>query len=59
MARKAAVYLEYGAQSVWIVYPARRTLVAHDTRGEAEFRVGELVEFSGIAIPIDQIFASL
>ena len=59
MARKAALYLEYGAQNVWIVYPARRTLVGHDSSGEAEFRTGELVEFSGVAIPIDQIFASL
>ena len=59
MARKAALYLEYGAQSVWIVYPARRTLVVHDSSGEAEFRMGELVEFSGIAIFVDRIFANL
>jgi Uma2 family endonuclease len=59
MARKAALYLEYGAQSVWIVYPARRTLVVHDSGGETEFRKGELVEFSGVAISIDRIFANL
>jgi Uma2 family endonuclease len=59
MARKAALYLEYGAQSVWIVYPARRTLIVHDASGESEFRAGELVEFSGVAIPIDRIFPNL
>jgi Uma2 family endonuclease len=59
MARKAALYLEYGAQSVWIVYPARRTLIVHDASGESEFRAGELVEFSGVAIPIDRIFTNL
>jgi len=36
-----------------------KTCLRTNTSGEAEFRVGELVEFSGMAIPIDQIFASL
>jgi Uma2 family endonuclease len=57
MARKAALYLEYGAEAVWVVYPARRTVVMHDSTGEAECRSGEVVEFAGVVVPVDQIFA--
>ena len=57
MARKAALYLEHGAEAVWVVYPARRTLVVHDSGGETEFRSGEVVEFAGVTVPIDQIFS--
>lgn len=56
MAQKAALYLQYGARAVWIVYPKRQTVVVHDADGEAEVRCGENLEFSGVTIPVARIF---
>jgi Uma2 family endonuclease len=56
MAQKAALYLEYGARAVWIVYPKKQTVVVHDAEGESEVRSGEKLEFSGVTIPVAEIF---
>ena len=56
MAQKAALYLEHGAEAVWVVYPKKRTVVIHDADGETEVRCGENLEFSGITIPVSFIF---
>ena len=56
MAQKAALYLQHGAKAVWVVYPKKQTVVVHDAEGETEFRCGEGLEFSGVRIPVSDIF---
>lgn len=59
MAHKAALYLQHGAQAVWIVYFKRRTVVVQDTDGETEVRCGEDLTFAGVSIPVAAIFEGL
>lgn len=59
MAQKAGVYLQHGAEAVWVVYPKRQTVIAHDANGEAEFRCGEMLEFRGVTVPVSAIFEGL
>jgi hypothetical protein len=56
MAQKAVLYLQNRARAVWVVYPKKQTVVVHDAEGEAEFRCGENLEFSGVTIPVAGIF---
>jgi Uma2 family endonuclease len=55
---KAAVYLEHGAQQVWIVYPKRRTVTVCTLEGTSEARSGEMLEFCGVRIAVADIFPS-
>jgi len=54
--KKADLYLEHGAEQVWIAYPHKRVvhvLTADDSR---EAREGETVQFHGMVIPVSEIF---
>jgi Uma2 family endonuclease len=53
---KAALYLEYGAEQVWIAYPQKRVVQVLTPDGSREAREGETVEFHGIVIPVAEIF---
>lgn len=59
MAQKAALYLQHGAEAVWLVYPKKRTVVVHDSDGETEVRCGEALDFQGVVIPVSSIFQGL
>jgi len=59
MAQKAALYLQYGAEAVWVVYPKRRTVMVHDADTQTEARCGETVSFQGIMVPVSAIFEGL
>src|SRR5947209_10863860 len=53
---KAALYLEHGAEQVWIAYPEKRVVQVLTTDGSREAREGETIEFHGIVIPVAEIF---
>ncbi len=53
--RKAALYLEHGAEQVWIVYPKKRTVSVLTSNGSSEAPVGEILEFQGVSIPVSDI----
>ena len=55
--RKADVYLENGAEQVWIVYPITRAVTLITLSGTAEARMGEAVEFRGVRILVESLFA--
>lgn len=59
MAQKAALYIQHGAEAVWVVYPKRRTVVVHDSEMQTEVRCGETLNFHGVAIPVSSIFEGL
>src|SRR4051812_22673772 len=53
---KAALYLEHGAEQVWIVYPDKRGVQFLTADCSRECRENETVEFHGIVIPVAEIF---
>lgn len=56
--KKAALYLDAGAQQVWIVQPNSRTVLVMTPEGDAQTRLeGETLEFEGLSIPVAEIFA--
>ncbi|HTU46212.1 MAG TPA: Uma2 family endonuclease [Bryobacteraceae bacterium] len=59
MAQKAALYLQHGAEAVWVVYPKQRTLMVHEAESQTEARCGETVSFHGVVIPVTSIFEGL
>lgn len=59
MAQKAALYLQHGAQAVWIVYFKKRTVVVQDADGETEVRPGESLTFAGLPVSVAAIFEGL
>src|ERR1700685_3278567 len=59
MAHKAALYLQHGAEAVWVVYPKRRTVVVHDADSQCEIRSGETLSFHGFTIPVSSIFEDI
>ena len=55
--RKADLYLEHGAEQVWIVYPkTRRVLVLTPGGEDNQVREGETLEFHGVTGPVSEIF---
>ena len=54
--RKAALYLEHGAEQVWIVYPKTRSVTVYTSEGTTEPRIGESLEFHGVAVQVEEIF---
>ncbi len=59
MAQKVALYLQHGAEAVWVVYPKKQTVVVHDANGETEVRCGENLYFHGVMVPVSSIFEAL
>ncbi len=57
--QKAALYLQYGAEAVWVVYPKERTVVVHEGDSQREARCGETVSFGGVDLPVSAIFEGL
>jgi Uma2 family endonuclease len=55
---KAALYLEHGAEQVWIVYPKRRSVTVCTLDGASEARNDETLEFRGVRIAVADIFPS-
>ena len=55
---KAAIYLERGAEQVWIVYPNRRSVTTYTSEGSMEVRADETLDFQGVRIPVTDIFPS-
>lgn len=55
--RKASLYLEHGAEQVWIVYPKARRIhvLTPDGEGDRDAREDEHVEFHGIRIAVSEI----
>jgi Uma2 family endonuclease len=53
--RKADIYLEHGAEQVWIVYPKRKTVTVVTSEESREVRVGETLEFHGVGVPVESI----
>jgi hypothetical protein len=50
------LYLEYGAEQVWIAYPHNRVVQVWTADSSREAREGETVEFHGMVIPVSEIF---
>jgi len=55
---KAAVYLEHGAEQVWVVHPKRRSVTVYTLEGSSEVRSDETLEFRGVRVAIADIFLS-
>ena len=55
--RKACLYLEHGAEQVWVVYPKTRTVLVMTPDSDREARSGESMEFQGLSVAVDAIFA--
>jgi Uma2 family endonuclease len=55
--RKAAIYLEHGAEQVWIVYPKSQRVRVLTPDDDRDVRLGETLEFEGIRIPVEQLFS--
>ena len=56
LGRKASLYLEHGAEAVWIVYPKRRTVVIYDQDGVREIRENEQATFRGVTVEVAALF---
>jgi len=56
LGRKASLYLQHGAEAVWVVYPKRRAIVNHDQDGARESRENEQLEFHGVTVELAAIF---
>jgi Uma2 family endonuclease len=54
--QKATLYLEHGAEAVWILYPKRRAIVVYDQDGIREIRENEPLDFHGIKVEVAAIF---
>ena len=59
MAQKAALYLQHGAEAVWVVHPKRRTIVVQDPETQTEAGCGETLTFHGVVSPVSSIFEGL
>ena len=53
---KAALYLEGGAEQVWIVYPNARRVRVLMQEDDYDVRSGETLEFAGLRIACDALF---
>ena len=55
--RKAALYLEHGAEQIWIVYPKTQRVRVLTPEDDYDVRTGETLEFHGIRIDLAELFA--
>jgi Uma2 family endonuclease len=53
---KAGLYLDHGAEQVWIVYPKTRTVTVVTADATTEARIGETLEFHGVQVQVTSIF---
>lgn len=53
--RKADMYLQHGAEQVWIVYRKTKTIVVVTEEDTREARIGEYVEFRGLRVTVGEI----
>lgn len=53
--RKASLYLQQGAEQVWIIYQKTKTIVVLTEEGAKEARASEYVEFRGVRVAVDDI----
>lgn len=51
--REAALYLEHGAEQVWIVYPKKQRMRVLTQDDDYDVRPGERLEFDGLPIEFD------
>ncbi len=54
--RKATLYLEHGAEQVWIVSPKRRSVSVLTSDDTIEAREGETIDFHGVSISVTDLF---
>ena len=55
--RKASLYLEHGAEQVWIVYPKTQRVRVLTPEDDYDARNGETIAFQGIEINLADLFA--
>lgn len=55
--RKATLYLEYGAEQVWIVYRNTKTVTVMTPEGTTEVRMGETLEFHGVNVAVASVMS--
>jgi Uma2 family endonuclease len=53
--RKAGIYLDHGAEQVWIVYPKSRSVAVLTAEETREAREGEMLEFHGVRVPVSNV----
>lgn len=53
--RKADLYLQHGAEQVWIAYRKTKTIVVMTEEDAREARLGEYVEFHGVRVEVGEI----
>jgi Uma2 family endonuclease len=56
LGRKASLYMEHGAEAVWVVNPKRRAVLVYDHEEVREIREGEQLQFHGVAVEVAEIF---
>jgi Uma2 family endonuclease len=56
LGRKAELYLEHGAEAVWIVYPKRRSVMVFVQNDTYEVRMNETVTFHDVTVEVAAIF---
>jgi Uma2 family endonuclease len=50
--RKAVLYLEHGAEQVWLIDRKTQTVTVMTSEGTTEARMGETLEFRGVRVPV-------
>jgi len=50
--RKAVLYLEHGAEQVWLIYRKTQTVTVMTSEATTEARMGETLEFRGVRVPV-------
>ncbi len=50
--RKAVLYLEHGAEQVWLMCRKTQTVTVMTSEGTTESRMGETLEFHGVQVPV-------
>jgi Uma2 family endonuclease len=56
LGQKATLYLEHGAEAVWVVNPKRRAVVIYDQDGVREARENEQLAFHEVTVEVAGIF---
>ena len=54
--RKAALYLEHGAEQIWIVNRKTRSVAVVSVDGKRDAQIGTALEFRGVSVEVASIF---